>query len=342
MAHTMGPASFFAVAMLAAGLLLAAVPRAQADRLDTILARGTLICGLVESGPGLAEQSGESDVWRGFDIDACAAMAAAMVGDAKAFEIAALDPNAATSALAEGQVDLLVRAVPRGLRQRLQAELLFTAQGLMVRHGSGPRNLAGLGGQAVCVQNGETRQRLTAYLSRSEPPAQVFGFPSLKQAALSFIGGACAAVSGPRIDLALIRRELEQTPRSFELIGELMDLAPSGPIVAPGEERLGQAVRWIVFSLLEAERLGVTRRSLADDEDVAQLEDPAVARLLGVGGHLDALGLPEGWSRRAIAAVGNYKEVYDRHLGALSPLRLERGPNALQEDGGLLLLPSMQ
>ena len=93
---------------------------------------------------------------------------------------------------------------------------------------------------------------------------------------------------------------------------------------------------------LEAERLGVTRRSLADAADVAQHENPAVARLLGAGGHLDALGLPEGWSRRAIAAVGNYKEVYDRHLGALSPLRLERGPNALQEEGGLLLLPSMQ
>ena len=314
---------------------------AQADRLDTILARGTLSCGLVESRPGLAEQSGESDVWRGFDIDACAALAAAMVGDAKALEIVALEPNAAMSALAEGQVDLLVRAVPRGLRQRLQAELLFIGQGLMVRRGSGPRNLAGLGGQAVCVQNGETRQRLTAYLARSEPPAQVFGFPSLKQATLSFIGGACAAVSGPRIELALVRRELEQTPGSFELIGEMMDLAPSGPIVAPGEERLGQAVRWIVFALLEAERLGVTRRSLAN-EDVAQHENPAVARLLGAGGHLDALGLPEGWSRRAIAAVGNYKEVYDRHLGALSPLRLERGPNALQEDGGLLLLPSMQ
>lgn len=341
MAQRLGPASFFAIAMLAAGLLLAAVPRAQADRLDIILARGTLSCGLVESRPGLAEQSGESDVWRGFDIDACAALAAAMVGDAKALEIVALEPNAATSALAEGQVDLLVRAVPRGLRQRLQAELLFIGQGLMVRRGSGPRNLAGLGGQAVCVQNGETRQRLTAYLARSEPPAQVFGFPSLKQATLSFIGGACAAVSGPRIELALVRRELEQTPGSFELIGEMMDLAPSGPIVAPGEERLGQAVRWIVFALLEAERLGVTRRSLAN-EDVAQHENPAVARLLGAGGHLDALGLPEGWSRRAIAAVGNYKEVYDRHLGALSPLRLERGPNALQEDGGLLLLPSMQ
>ncbi len=341
MAQPTGAGALLVAVAVVVGLLLSTAPRAEAERLDTILTRGSLICGVVESGPGLAEQSGESEVWRGFDIDVCAAIAAAMVGDVKAVEIVALAPNAATSALEEGQVDLLVRAVPRGLRQRLQAELLFTAQGLMVRRGSGPRNLAGLGGQAVCVQNGETRQRLTAYLARSEPPAQVFGFPSLKQATLSFIGGACAAVSGPRIELALIRRELEQTPRSFELIGELMDLAPSGPIVAPGQERLGQAVRWIVFALLEAERLGVTRRSLAND-DVAQHENPAVARLLGAGGHLDALGLPDGWSRRAIAAVGNYKEVYDRHLGTLSPLRLERGPNALQEDGGLLLLPSMQ
>ncbi len=328
-------ALFFA---LLSSLSIAAVPRASADRLSDIAERGELVCGLVEDGPGLAERLKDSALWRGFDIDACAALAAAILEDPKAFRIEQLEPAQSSAALAKGKIDLLIRAQPRGLRQRVQAELLFTAQGLMTRKVTGPRNLAGLAGQAVCVPNGEPREILTSHLARSGHAVRVLGFPSLKQATLSFIGGACAAVSGRRIALALVRREFEQTPGAFVLLSELMDLAPSGPIVPPGEQRLAQAVRWTIFALLEAERLEVTRRNVMD----LAAEEGALARLLGAGGHLSSLGLSEGWSRRAIAAAGNYKEIYDRHLGTLSPLRLERGPNALQDDGGLLLLPSMQ
>ena len=35
--------------------------------------------------------------------------------------------------------------------------------------------------------------------------------------------------------------------------------------------------------------------------------------------------------------VGNYGEVYDRNVGRDSPLKIERGLNRLQRDGGLML-----
>ena len=59
--------------------------------------------------------------------------------------------------------------------------------------------------------------------------------------------------------------------------------------------------------------------------------------LLGLEGGLGAaLGVDDDWVYRVLEAVGNYGEIYDRHLGPGTPLGLERGPNALWSDGGLL------
>ena len=40
-----------------------------------------------------------------------------------------------------------------------------------------------------------------------------------------------------------------------------------------------------------------------------------------------------------IEQVGNYGEIYERNVGADSPLELERGLNALWSDGGLQYAP---
>jgi general L-amino acid transport system substrate-binding protein len=45
------------------------------------------------------------------------------------------------------------------------------------------------------------------------------------------------------------------------------------------------------------------------------------------------LGLDDEWAYRAIQAVGNYGELFDRYV---RPLGVERGPNRLYRDGGLM------
>ena len=54
------------------------------------------------------------------------------------------------------------------------------------------------------------------------------------------------------------------------------------------------------------------------------------------------LGLDSQWPQRVIDAVGNYGEIYERTLGRASPLKLARGANANQIDGGLLLSPFIE
>ncbi len=57
------------------------------------------------------------------------------------------------------------------------------------------------------------------------------------------------------------------------------------------------------------------------------------------GGVAKALGLDKDWVVRVISQVGNYGEIYERNLGARSPLKIARGLNALWNDGGLLYAP---
>jgi len=55
-----------------------------------------------------------------------------------------------------------------------------------------------------------------------------------------------------------------------------------------------------------------------------------------------ALGLAPGWLLRGVSAVGNYAEIYERNLGKGSTLGLERGPNRLWQDGGLMQAPPLK
>jgi general L-amino acid transport system substrate-binding protein len=43
----------------------------------------------------------------------------------------------------------------------------------------------------------------------------------------------------------------------------------------------------------------------------------------------------EDWVVNAIKAVGNYGEIFERNVGRATPLKLERGLNALWTKGGL-------
>ena len=64
-----------------------------------------------------------------------------------------------------------------------------------------------------------------------------------------------------------------------------------------------------------------------------------------LSGHNDwiarSLGVRGDWALRAIRAVGNYGEIYERNLGGGSAFNLERGLNRLWSEGGLLFPPPL-
>jgi general L-amino acid transport system substrate-binding protein len=49
------------------------------------------------------------------------------------------------------------------------------------------------------------------------------------------------------------------------------------------------------------------------------------------------MGVANDYAYKAIKAVGNYGEIWDRNIGPKTPLRLERGRNALVANGGVMM-----
>ena len=87
--------------------------------------------------------------------------------------------------------------------------------------------------------------------------------------------------------------------------------------------------------MIEAEELGINSQNI---DSFAQTEDPEIKRFLGMEGNLgEDMGLPNDFAKRVVKQVGNYGEVYDRNIG--QPFKLERGLNALWENGGLMYAP---
>ncbi len=87
------------------------------------------------------------------------------------------------------------------------------------------------------------------------------------------------------------------------------------------------------MALIPAEEIGVTQ---ANADELAANGGPAIKRLLGTEGSIgEGFGVDKDWALKAIKAVGNYGEIFERHLGKETPLQMERGLNATWQNGGL-------
>lgn len=92
--------------------------------------------------------------------------------------------------------------------------------------------------------------------------------------------------------------------------------------------------------MINAEELGVTSLNVNQS---ANDPTPSIRRLLGKEGEAgEQLGLAPEWCSRIIMQVGNYGEVYDRHIGPDTPIALERGINELWTNGGLIYAPPVR
>ena len=111
-------------------------------------------------------------------------------------------------------------------------------------------------------------------------------------------------------------------------------MEPLGAFVRKGDDSWLDIVRWTQFALVAAEQLGVNAGPTAPSTD------PDIRRLLGTEGAIGAsLGLDPQWAARAIQAVGNYGEMWQRDV---APLGLARGLNRLWNMGGLMFSPPLR
>ena len=127
---------------------------------------------------------------------------------------------------------------------------------------------------------------------------------------------------------------------AYVILPELISKEPLGPAVRHGDDQWFDLVKWTVYALLQAEESGI---SSANVDEFLQSKNPEIQRFLGVTpGMGKALGVDEKWAYNLVKQVGNYSEVFERNVGLKSPLKIERGLNALWTNGGIQYSPPIR
>jgi len=329
-----------AAATTAAVALLAVPAFAQGkSALDTVKARGSVICG-VNTGLGgfsLADSQGK---WKGLDIDMCGAVAAAVLGDATKIKLVPLSAQQRFTALQSGEIDMLVRNSTITLQRDAGLGIQFTGvnfydgQGFMVTKKLGVKELKELGGATICVAQGTTHEaNMAGYFRSRNLQIKPVVFESQDVMYDAFFSGRCDAMTQDSSALASALATRNKGD-DYMVLPELISKEPLGPFVRRGDDQWAAVVRWSLYAMLEAEEKGVTQANV--DEQVKGT-DPIVLTFLGAKeGNGKALGLDEKWAYNIIKQVGNYSESFERNVGQGSPLKLQRGVNALWNKGGLM------
>ncbi|WP_376094980.1 amino acid ABC transporter substrate-binding protein [Roseomonas sp. CCTCC AB2023176] len=328
--------------LILALLLLAspAVAQPPPDTLSAVRSRGTLACGVSTGVAGLSQADSQGN-WRGLDADFCRAVAAAVLGDPNKVRFVPTTPQTRFTALQSGEVDVLSRnttwtfARDVGIGLTFAGVLLHDGQGFIVRRDSGVANARGLDGATICLQPGSTTELNLADWGRANnirfTPLLIESFQEVQAA---YFSGRCDTYTTDLSGLTSIRAGQGARSNEHVILPDVISREPLGPLVRKGDPRWLDIIRWTLNALIAAEENGVTQ---ANAEARARDPNPEVQRLLGTAGEFgQQLGLEPAWALRAIRAVGNYGEVWERNQ---APLGVQRGPNRLAAQGGLMWSP---
>lgn len=337
--RVMGFAALAAPVLACVLLACFAGASANAGTLETVRSRGHLVCGISEGMPGFASVS-TAGIWSGLDIDFCGAVAAAVLGDRNAAKYRLVTAASRYQALAAGEIDLLPRASGRTLSRdtelgvRFVDTLFHDGQGFLVKRGYAVASVLELSGTSVCVMTGSSAaQSVENYFQSRRMRYQLMPYEHWSQAVKAYADGACTVLTGDITVLAAERSRFAN-PADHVIMPEMISKEMLGPVVRQGDEQWFSIVRWTLAALIAAEELSITSQNIAVLRDSTNID---IRRFTGAEADLgQGMGLARSWSYEVVRQVGNYGEMFERHIGVHSPLSLERGLNNLWSRGGLM------
>ncbi|GMQ90053.1 MAG: amino acid ABC transporter substrate-binding protein [Gammaproteobacteria bacterium] len=311
----------------------------QAGTLDDVKRKGFVQCGVSQGLPGFSNPD-EKGNWTGLDVDVCRAVAAAIFGNADKVKYTPLSAKERFTALQSGEIDMLSRNTTWTLVRDTALGLNFAGvnyydgQGFMVPKKLGIKSAKELAGASVCVNIGTTTELNMADFFRSNGmDYKPVVFEKADEVVAAYDAGRCDVYTTDRSGLAAQRLKLKDSDAHM-VLPEIISKEPLGPVVRHGDDQWFDIVKWSLYAMIEAEEYGVSSKNVKKMK--RKSKNPVVKRLLGVEGDMGKnLGLNTAWAYNIIKQVGNYGETYDRNVGPNTPLKLERGVNALWKNGGL-------
>lgn len=333
-----------AIAVALAGLASAA--QAQGNSVvAAIKARGNINCGVSPGVPGFSNPDDKGN-WKGFDVDYCRAVSAALFNNPDKVSYKPLTAKERFTALQSGEVDILSRTTTWTMSRDSSMGLVFAGimyydgQGFIVNKKLGVKSAKELKGATVCVQTGTTTElNLADYFRTNKMDYKPVVFEKADEAVAAYDSGRCDVYTTDASSLYAQRLKMKN-PDENVILPDIISKEPLGPVVRQGDFQWFTMTKWIYYALLNAEELGVNSKNV---DEMTKSANPEIKRLLGTEGDFGkGIGLDNDWVVRIVKQVGNYAEIYDRNLGADSPLKIDRGINKLWTQGGLQYAPPVR
>ena len=329
------------VRVFATGLLLLAAATAEAGpRLDTIKARGSLNCGVAMDTPGLSAVDAKGG-YAGFEPDLCRAIAITVFG---APRVQFKPATTAQAFLKDDSIDVVLRGLSWTFAREANSTLrfgpvyLYDGQTFLVRSDSGAKTIAALSGKTICVARetfADFLPPLQRYFAAHTLALKTIVSTARADALKMFFAGQCDAFTADATELAEAVIAQAPKPGVYNILSEEITEEPLAPLLRKGDDQFFDVVRWAIFALIDAEELGINSRNV---DSLANSADPQIKTFFVAS----APRFAQGWAAAIVKSIGNYGEIYARHLGAGSPASLVRGPNRLAAQGGLLYAPPMR
>jgi len=314
---------------------------ANAGTLEDVKARGELNC-VVTTGVAGFGAPNDSGRWEGFDVDFCRATAAAVLGDPDKVKFVPTTGKTRFTVLNSGEGDILYRNTTVTMSRDADLKLTFLGvnyydgQGFLVPKALGVTSAKQLDGASVCIQTGTTTElNLADYFRANNMSYEPVPIETNEEGQTNYLAGRCDVYTTDASGLAATRSTFDH-PNAHVVLPEIISKEPLGPAVRQGDDEWADTTRWILTVLIAAEELGITQANIKGHAGAAG-NNPSINRIAGTEGDFGAMiGLDKQWAVRAISAVGNYGEIFERNIGSNTPLGLSRGLNGQWTNGGLM------
>jgi general L-amino acid transport system substrate-binding protein len=301
--------------------------------------------------PGFSNPDSNNN-WTGMDVDFCRAVAAAIFNDPSKVKFTPLSAKERFTALQSGEIDVLSRNTTwtmsrdTSLGLKFGGIMYYDGQGFMVRKSLGVDSALKLDGATVCTQTGTTTElNLADFFKANNMKYQVVAMENSDEVIKAYDEGRCDVFTTDQSGLYAERLKMKN-PDDNIVLPEIISKEPLGPVVRQGDDAWFNVVKWTYFVLLNAEELGITQ---ANVEEMKASTNPEIKRVLGIknedgsaAGFGTGIGLDEEWVVYILKGVGNYSEIFERNVGANTPLKIARGANALWKNGGLQYAPPIR
>jgi len=335
------------------GLAVAVLVEAAAityERYDTrtlqrTIRRGEVLCGVNKGLPGFSIPDDKGN-WSGFDVDFCRAVAAAIFDDPGKAKFVPLDASERFKELQSRKVDILSRNTTWSMSREENYDLYFPAvayydgQGFMLPRARNIDSALDLNNSKVCVQGATTTElNLADYFRANNISYEEKKFAKLDDVIKAYQSGECDTFTADVSQLYALRLNFAK-PADHVILPDVISKEPLAPVVRQRDDDWMMIVKWTLYAMINAEELGVTSQNI---DEALKSKKPDVMRLVGTeGSYGEDLGLTKDWAARVIRRVGNYGEVYERNIGAVSKLKIPRGLNQLWNAGGIQYAPPIR